>query len=172
MTILKSKVQRDAITDRISSASDFAWTGENSFTVPSFDMPKDFGIGLIVGQSGSGKSSILKTLGLYEEEYIWDPNKAVASHFNSYDEAAEKLSAVALNSIPDQLKQYQTLSTGQKFRAQMAMALKSGAVVDEFTSVIDRNVAKALSNSIRKYVDRKSLKNIVLVGCHLSLIHI
>jgi ABC-type ATPase involved in cell division/GNAT superfamily N-acetyltransferase len=170
MTILKSKVQQDAITDRISSASDFAWTGENSFTVPSFDMPKKFGIGLIVGPSGSGKSSILKTLGLQEEEYIWDPNKAVASHFKSYDEASEKLSAVALNSIPDQLKPYQTLSTGQKFRAQMAMALKDNAVVDEFTSVIDRNVAKALSNSIRKYVDRKDLKNIVLVGCHYDVI--
>ena len=64
MTILKSKVERDIITDRISSASDFAWTGENSFTVPSFDMPKDFGIGLIVGPSGSGKSSILKTPGV------------------------------------------------------------------------------------------------------------
>ena len=170
MTILKSKVQQDAITDRISSASDFAWTGENSFTVPSFDMPKEFGIGLIVGPSGSGKSSILKTLGLKEEEYIWDPNKSVASHFKSYEEASEKLSAVALNSMPDQLKPYQVLSTGQKFRAQMAMALKDNAVVDEYTSVIDRNVAKALSNSIRKYVDRKGLKNIVLVGCHMDVI--
>jgi len=170
MTILKSKVLQDGITDRISSASDFKWTGENSFTVPSFDMPKEFGIGLIVGPSGSGKSSILKTLGLKEEEYIWNPNMAVASHFKSYEEASEKLSAVALNSIPDQLKPYQTLSTGQKFRAQMAMALKDNAVVDEFTSVIDRNVAKALSNSIRKYVDRKGLKSIVLVGCHYDVI--
>ena len=170
MTILKSKVERDAITDRISSASDFAWTGENEFTVPSFDMPKDFGIGLIVGPSGSGKSSILRSLGLSEAEFNWDPNKAVASHFKDYDEASEKLSAVALNSIPDQLKPYHTLSTGQKFRAHMARALTSNAVVDEFTSVIDRNVAKALSNSIRKYVDRKGLKNIVLVGCHYDVI--
>jgi len=106
MTILKSKVQQDTITDRISSASDFKWTGENSFTVPSFEMPKEFGIGLIVGPSGSGKSSILRSLGLSEEQFEWDPNKAVASHFNSYDEASEKLSAVSLNSIPDQLKSY------------------------------------------------------------------
>ena len=54
----------------------------------------------------------------------------------------------------------------------MARALKSNAVVDEFTSVVDRNVAKALSNSIRKYVDRKGLKNIVLVGCHYDVIRI
>jgi GNAT superfamily N-acetyltransferase len=168
--ILKSKVEQDDITKRISLASDFAWTGENEFEVPQFDMPKNFGIGLIVGPSGSGKSSILRSLGLKEAEFDWDPNKAIASHFNSYDEASEKLSAVALNSIPDQLKPYQTLSTGQKFRAHMSRALQSGAVVDEYTSVIDRNVAKALSNSIRKYVDRKGLKNIVLVGCHYDVI--
>ena len=52
MTILKTKVQMDAITDRISSASDFKWNGENTFEVPEFEMPKDFGIGLIVGPSG------------------------------------------------------------------------------------------------------------------------
>lgn len=168
--ILKSKVEKDHITDQVSLASDFAWTGENEFEVPMFEMPKDFGIGLIVGPSGSGKSSILKQLNLKEDTFDWDPNKAVCSHFETYDEASEKLGAVALNSIPDILKPYQTLSTGQKFRAHMARALRSGAVVDEFTSVVDRNVAKALSNSVRKYVDRKDLKNIVLVGCHYDIL--
>lgn len=168
--ILKSKVQSDTITDKISASSDFKWSGENEFEVPQFEMPKDFGIGLIVGPSGSGKSSILKQLGRKEEEFNWDPNKAIASHFNSYDEASERFSAVALNSIPDQLKPYHTLSTGQKFRAHMARAIKSGATVDEFTSVVDRNVAKALSNSIRKYVDRNNLKDIIFVGCHYDII--
>ena len=170
MTILKTKVQMDDITARISSASDFAWNGENTFEVPKFDMPKDFGIGLIVGPSGSGKSSILKDLGLSEATYEWDGTKSVASHFANYEEASERFSAVALNSIPDQLKPYHSLSTGQKFRAHMARALENNAVVDEYTSVIDRNTAKALSNSIRKYVDRKGLKNIVLVGCHYDVI--
>ena len=131
--ILKSKVEKDAITDRISLASDFAWNGENEFEVPMFNMPSEFGIGLIVGPSGSGKSSILRQLNLKEDEFNWDSNKAIASHFGSYEEASEKLSAVALNSIPDQLKPYQTLSTGQKFRAHMSRALKSGTVVDEYT---------------------------------------
>jgi hypothetical protein len=45
--ILKSKVEQDDITKRISLASDFAWTGENEFEVPQFNMPKDFGIGLL-----------------------------------------------------------------------------------------------------------------------------
>ena len=29
----------------------------------------------------------------------WDPNKAIASHFETYEEASEKMSAVALNSV-------------------------------------------------------------------------
>ena len=168
--ILKSKVVLDEITDRISAASDFTFTGENSFEVPMFKMPESFGIGLIVGPSGSGKSSILKQLNRLEEVPNWDSTKAIASHFASYEEASEKFSAVALNSIPDQLKPFQTLSTGQKFRANLARQLQDNATVDEFTSVVDRNVAKACSNSIRKYVDRKKLRNVVFVGCHYDII--
>ena len=169
-TILKTKVEQDEITARISSASDFEWTGENTFTVPSFDIPKDFGIGLIVGPSGSGKSSILKQLGRVEDTFDWDPNRAIASHFKDYDEAAERFSAVALNSIPDQLKPFHSLSTGQRYRATMARGLKSDMTLDEYTSVVDRPTALAISNSIRKYVDRKNLKNIILVGCHYDVI--
>ena len=168
--ILKSKVELDEITDRISAASDFTFTGENTFEVPMFKMPESFGIGLIVGPSGSGKSSILKQLNRVEDTPNWDSTKAIASHFHSYEEASEKFSAVALNSIPDQLKPFQTLSTGQKFRANLARQLQDNATVDEFTSVVDRNVAKACSNSIRKYVDRNKLRNIVLVGCHYDII--
>jgi ABC-type ATPase involved in cell division/GNAT superfamily N-acetyltransferase len=170
MTILKSKVERDAITDQVSLASDFAWTGENTFTVPEFDMPKDFSIGVITGPSGTGKSSILKQIGRSETKVEWDPNKAVCSHFNSFEEASEKLGAVALNSIPDILKPYHTLSTGQKARADVARVLESGATIDEFTSTVDRNVGLAMANSIRKYVDRKGLKNILLVSCHRDFI--
>ena len=170
MTILKSKVQQDAITDRVSSASDFKWTGENSFTVPEVTLPKDFSIGVITGPSGSGKSSILKALGRVEKKVEWDPNKAVCSHFNSYEDASDKLGAVALNSIPDILKPYQTLSTGQRARADVARVLENGATIDEFTSTVDRNVGKAMANSIRKYVDRKGLKNILLVSCHRDFI--
>jgi len=170
MTILKSKVNTDAITDQVSLASDFEWTGENTFTVPEVTLPNNFTIGVITGPSGTGKSSILKALGRTEKTVEWDPNKAVCSHFNSFEEASEKLGAVALNSIPDILKPYHTLSTGQKARADVARVLESGATIDEFTSTVDRNVGKAMANSIRKYVDRKGLKDILLVSCHRDFI--
>ena len=81
--ILKSEVKMDEITAKFSSASDFIWDGKNSFTVPEFDMPKDFDIGVITGSSGTGKSSILKTLGRSETKVEWDPNKAVDYIFDA-----------------------------------------------------------------------------------------
>jgi ABC-type iron transport system FetAB ATPase subunit len=39
------------------------------------------------------------------------------------------------------------------------------AVVDEFTSVVDRNVAKIASAAIAKYI-RKTTKQFVAVSCH------
>jgi GNAT superfamily N-acetyltransferase len=48
--------------------------------------------------------------------------------------------------------------------------LKNGAVVDEFTSVVDRNVAKSACVALRRYVTRRGLKNIVLASCHYDIL--
>jgi ABC-type ATPase with predicted acetyltransferase domain len=53
-----------------------------------------------------------------------------------------------LNSVPSWYKPYQVLSNGEKFRADLARKLKSNTVIDEFTSVVDRTVAKAASVSL------------------------
>lgn len=170
------KVKRDDITDEISKVFDFAFDGETSFE-PCQISPLDkvmlidggFSIGLIVGPSGSGKSTLLSDFG-QEEAIEWNPHKAVCSHFDTANDAQERLAAVGFNSIPSWLRPYYVLSNGEKFRADLARKLKTGAVVDEFTSVIDRNVAKAASVAIRRYVDEKGLKNIVFASCHYDII--
>jgi GNAT superfamily N-acetyltransferase len=43
-------------------------------------------------------------------------------------------------------------------------------VIDEFTSVVDRNVAKSCANSIRRYVDQKNIKGLVFASCHYDII--
>jgi energy-coupling factor transporter ATP-binding protein EcfA2 len=129
----------------------------------------DFGIGLIVGPSGSGKSTLLKKFG-NETVVSWMSDKAICSHFVSAEDAQSKLSAVGLNSIPTWMRPYQVLSTGEKFRADLARRLVNGAVVDEFTSVIDRNVAKACSYALRRYCDQQGIKNIVMASCHYDII--
>ncbi|MEV1247900.1 hypothetical protein [Nonomuraea sp. NPDC049750] len=60
------------------------------------------------------------------------------------------LGAVGLSSPPAWLRPYRTLSNGEAFRASIARALaESGdlVVIDEFTSVVDRQVAKVAGMS-------------------------
>jgi len=116
MVTLKSQVQTDHITNEISRMFDYQFDGQTEFTLPEFQKPKEgFNIGLIVGASGSGKSSLLKEFG--EEENIqWDSNKAVCSHFDTPEEAQDRLSSVGFNSIPSWMRPYHVLSTGERFR--------------------------------------------------------
>ena len=167
--VLTSTVEQDEISKECSSAFDFEFSGSTKFTVPNFNMPENFQIGLIVGASGSGKSSILKTIGT-PKEVTWNPDKAVCSHFGSAKEAQDKLGAVGLNSVPSWLKPYHVLSMGEKFRADLARSLEDNAIIDEFTSVVDRNVAKSCSNAIARHIRKDGLKNVVFASCHYDII--
>jgi GNAT superfamily N-acetyltransferase len=172
--VLKSEVQTDEITAEISRFFDYEFSGKTEFEVPQISpidrqLMEDFSIGVIVGPSGTGKSSMLAEFG-QEEELVWDPNKAVCSHFESSEDAQERLSAVGFNTVPSWMKPHHVLSNGEQFRANLARRLKSNAVVDEYTSVIDRNVAKSCSVATRRYVDKTGLKNVVFATCHYDII--
>lgn len=167
---ISCEVVVDDIVKELSTSFDYPFTGKSVFTPPyPSNLPKTFGIGLIVGPSGTGKSTILKKFGK-EEDVAWEHTKAVCSHFKNAVDARERLSAVGFNSIPSWMRPYHVLSTGEKFRADMARKLRDGAVIDEFTSVVDRNVAKSCANSIRRYVDDKGLKSLVFASCHYDII--
>ena len=62
------------------------------------------------------------------------------------------------------------LSVGEGFRADLALNLDSYMIFDEFTSTIDRNVAKSTCNGIQKYIRDKGLHNIVFCSCHKDFI--
>lgn len=166
----RCEVEVDAITQEISAMFDYEFDGRSEFDAPEMpELPSKFSIGLIVGPSGSGKSSMLEAFG-QPSLPEWNPNRAIVSHFASSSEAQEKLASVGFNSIPSWLRPYHVLSTGEKFRADLAMSLRDGAVIDEFTSVVDRTVAKSCSAAMRRYVDNKGLKNIVMASCHYDII--
>ena len=170
MVIKTVQIETDAITDELSQSFDYKFDGNSQFEVPKIpNLPTEFGIGLIVGSSGSGKSSLLEQFGK-EKTINWNQNKAICSHFESSDEAQEKLSAVGFNTVPSWMRPYHVLSTGEKFRADLAMRLENNAVIDEFTSVVDRNVAKSCSYALRRYVDKSNLQNIILATCHYDII--
>jgi len=167
---LTSLVKITEIDEKIYKIFDFDFQGETSFEVPQLHrIPDQFQLGVIVGSSGSGKSTLLKKFGI-EENIKWSNEKSVASHFESVDDAIDRLSAVGLNSIPTWAKPRKVLSTGEGFRADLARKLKNGAVIDEFTSVVNRNVAISCSVALSKYIRKKNIQNVVLASCHEDIL--
>lgn len=167
---LSVAIHNDEFIEAAEKAFDCANNGVSEFYPwKKPDTPKDFNIGVIVGSSGSGKSTLLKTFGK-EEEPIWFSDKAIVSHFGSPDGAINLLTAVGLNSVPSWYKPYSVLSNGEKFRADLARKIKDGAVIDEFTSVVDRNVAKAASVALVRYIKKNNIKNVVLSTCHRDIL--
>ena len=133
--------------------------------LPPAELPTDFGLGLIVGASGSGKSTLLARFGTPAAP-LWDRHRAIVSHFASAKDAQDRLSAVGLNAVPVWRQPYSTLSNGQRFRADLARVIGDGAVIDEFTSVVDRTVAAAASRAVRGWADRTGVRRMVLASCH------
>ena len=167
--ISHSPVQQDEITKSLSQAFEYAFDGVSEFTVP--DMPNigvAFNIGLIVGPSGSGKSTLLKRFG--EEKFPeWETDKCIVSHFDNEDDATTLLGAVGLNSVPTWFRPYHVLSVGEQYRANLSRRLVNDAVIDEFTSVVNRSVAKSCANSVAKHIRREGIKNVVFSSCHYDI---
>lgn len=166
-----STVKVDSYTSLAEKSFDFKFNGDSKFypfEKPK-SIPKKFNIGVIVGASGTGKSTLLNEFGS-EEDIVWNDEISILSHFDSPKDGIEKLTAVGLNSIPSWVKPYNVLSTGEKFRADLARKINSNIVIDEFTSVVDRNVAKATSTAFSKYIKNNNMNNIVIATCHEDII--
>ena len=129
------------------------------------------GIVLIVGTSGSGKSTILRNIGKLKYPDI-DNEAWVINNFSTAERGEELLLACGLRSIPAWFRPANTLSNGEYHRFEMAMCLDQGiTTIDEFTSVVDRDTAKSLALSIRKYYDRQENKKpLYIASCHRDII--
>lgn len=137
---------------------------------------KPWSVGLIVGPSGSGKSTCAKALWprQMEERIEWKADSVIDDFPEtvSIGEITAALSSVGFNTVPAWLRPFHVLSNGEKFRAEMARRLVEGSdviVVDEFTSVVDRQVAQIASHAVQKAV-RKAGKQFVAVSCHSDII--
>jgi ABC-type ATPase with predicted acetyltransferase domain len=158
-----------------------------SFTLQDVKMEKQFvgsipiegekwQIGVIVGRSGTGKTSIAQQL--FPKEYIRGfkyKGSTVLDDFPENVTVSEITSAlcnVGFASPPDWLKAYAHLSQGEKMRVDIARALclKQRLIVfDEFTSVVDREIAKVSAFAIAKAV-RHTGKRFVAVTCHYDVV--
>lgn len=147
---------------------------EERFT-GEIDLKDDWQIGLIVGKSGTGKTTIAKqlfpdayvTAFEYKAEAIVDDMPKA----KSIDEITRTFNSVGFSSPPSWLKPYSVLSNGEKMRVDLASAIldeKNFFVFDEFTSVVDRNVAQIGSFAMQKAI-RKTDKKFIAVTCHADV---
>lgn len=164
--ILRSTVKQDEFTAYVSGLFDYPFDGTTEFTLPAVELPTA-GLGLIVGPSGSGKTTLLRARGAVELPE-WSTDKAIVSAFATPIEAVERLMAVGLNTIPAWFRPYSILSTGEQFRANLARQLVDDALIDEFTSVVDRQVACAASVALSRYVRQHGL-TVTLASCHRDI---
>ncbi len=155
-------------------------------------------IGLIVGPSGSGKSTIARRV-FGEQLYAghaWPTDHAVIDAMGDLPikSITGLFTSVGFSSPPSWIKPYAVLSNGEQFRCDLARALSVGCaseetaathpspslsaatqddplvVFDEFTSVVDRNVAQVGSAAVAKAIRSSALRcRFVAVTCHYDI---
>lgn len=151
----------------------------------------DWTIGAIVGASGSGKTTIARQVfgsAIRPDHLEWDERPIVEAfpEAMSVEEITRVLTAVGLSSVPTWQRPYQVLSTGEQFRASMARLLSDHEaanggseavpegpqplVIDEFTSVVDRTVARAVSSAVERFVRASKGSRLVVVSCHKDIV--
>lgn len=139
------------------------------------NMPENWHIGVIVGGSGTGKSTIAREL--FKDSIITGFEYSAKSVVDDMpkqcgmDEIEKMFYAVGFGSVPSWLKPYSVLSNGEKMRVDLARAMleRDFIVFDEFTSVVDRQVAQTASMAINKAIHRTN-KKFIAVTCHYDVL--
>lgn len=134
-------------------------------------------IGVIVGPSGSGKTSMGRALWGGEAIYTpaWPADAPVIDAITpggSFDDVTAALSSVGLGSVPTWLRPFPVLSNGEQFRANLARLIAEAparAVLDEFSSVVDRQIAQIGAGAFAK-AWRRTNGQAVLLSCHYDIL--
>lgn len=147
------------------------------------DADLDFGwnIGVVVGPSGSGKTSIGRVIfgenKIHDYRQGWAADKPIIDCIapgGDFNEVTGALANVGLGDVPAWLRPFHVLSNGEQFRAGLARIVcerPEKIVIDEFTSVIDRQIAKIGSQAFQKAWRRGNPKGkVVLLTPHYDIL--
>jgi len=161
-------------TSKIQSDYDVDFEHSNEHFEGNIELPEQWQTGVIVGGSGTGKTTIAKEL--FSD---WFVNQFEYTHESVIDDMPkadmkdiEKMFySVGFGSVPSWLKPYNVLSNGEKMRVDLARALMESDKVcfDEFTSVVDRNVAQTMCIATNKAIKRTN-KQFIAVTCHYDVV--
>lgn len=169
--IKTSDIEKTYRVAKIESDFDLKPEYSNERFVGDLDIPNHWQIGLIVGGSGTGKTTIANNLfGDYLIKGFKYSHKSVIDDMPknmTVEDISKIFYAVGFGSVPSWLKPYDVLSNGEKMRVDIARAISENdlSVFDEFTSVVDRQVAKVASLAIHKMIKRTN-KKFVAISCH------
>lgn len=178
-------VYDDYVSERIRSMFNATNDQATRFTL-DLDVPidldnGDWKVGVVVGPSGSGRSSIGRQLwdgaAWYDPDGRWPDDRPIASVIaeaagGGFDAATAALGSAGLGDVPVWLRPYSVLSMGQRFRADLARVLAEApdrVVFDEFTSVVDRQIAQVGAGAFAK-AWRRTGGRAVLLSCHYDIL--
>lgn len=173
--IKENNIKKTFRVAKVMSDFDVKIEHSNEHFEGNIQIPKEWNIGLIVGGSGTGKTTIAKEL--FKDniinEFNWN-DKSVLDNMpeNIETKDIEKMFySVGFGSVPSWLKPYKVLSNGEKMRVDLARALleKDFIVFDEFTSVVDRQVAQTACVAINKAI-KGTNKKFIAISCHKDII--
>lgn len=172
----KSKIDETFRVQKIRSMFDL----QNKESIEHFqgeiNLPEKWQIGVIVGASGTGKTSIARSLygEKVDEEFSYTHTSVIDDmpKESSVDEIVKTFYAVGFGSTPSWLKPYNVLSNGEKMRVDLANRLlrSDEAIIDEFTSVVDRNVAKTMCIATKKAMSHNPNKKLIVISCHYDIL--
>lgn len=171
--IRKSEIKNTFRTQKIKADFDIKNEHASEHFEGDIIFPENWQIGVIVGGSGTGKTTIATELfGDKICNFEYHANSVVDDMPNvNFDEISKMFYAVGFGSVPSWLKPYNVLSNGEKMRVDLARALltEDFVVFDEFTSVVDRQVAQTACLAINKAI-KKTGKKFIAIACHYDIL--
>lgn len=168
----KSKLEESFRVNAIKNMFDLQISEVNETFNGDITLSDDWLIGVIYGASGTGKTTIANEI--FGKPFVknYRSNSVIDDFSKSIEikKITETLNSVGFSSVPSWLKPYSVLSTGEKMRVDLASAILETPgndiiIFDEYTSVVNREVAKIMSIALAKTIRRMNRK-IILVSCH------